>query len=477
VSGTRVARNSALLLIAEGSRRIVSLIIAILIARSLTVADFGRFGLALALAGIFEVFASFGLSPLLTREAAADPAKGRDIYRLALGIRLWLGGLTALAMIAFSLVMDYDEATRRAIWLAAGIAWANALETASNSLFDGYQRMELTVISTIVRALVLLAAVSAAVVMGWGLAGVVGAYLFNAWFSAVYTAWLARTRLAGVTLSPRVRGQLAMLRQAAPFFMIGIVWVVAFRIDMVLLERLTDTESVGLYRSGYAFFELLLALPILATRALYPALAAGLAESRDRWHALLAAALRVYWLVALPVSIGSLLVGARLVPLFYGAKYADGGQVVALIGAFIWVWFGTMTFGWALTAADRLWDVLVGNTFAMVFNILANLMLIPPLGFFGSALATVLSELSLLVFFLYVMYTSFGGLPRRVFPWRAVPAAAALAGVTWYLRDANLGLVIAVGAAVYAALVWACRALTDEEQRVLLRLARWKRGA
>jgi O-antigen/teichoic acid export membrane protein len=129
-----------LLLIAEGSRRIVSLIIAILIARSLTVADFGRFGLALALAGIFEVFASFGLSPLLTREAAADPAKGRDIYRLALGIRLWLGGLTALAMIAFSLVMDYDEATRRAIWLAAGIAWANALETASNSLFDGCSR-------------------------------------------------------------------------------------------------------------------------------------------------------------------------------------------------------------------------------------------------------------------------------------------------------------------------------------------------
>ncbi|NLH47818.1 MAG: oligosaccharide flippase family protein, partial [Myxococcales bacterium] len=64
MSGSRVAKNSLILLIAEAARRGLSVVIAVLVARAMTVDDFGRFGLALALSGIFEVVGNFGLTSL-----------------------------------------------------------------------------------------------------------------------------------------------------------------------------------------------------------------------------------------------------------------------------------------------------------------------------------------------------------------------------------------------------------------------------
>ncbi|NLH51032.1 MAG: flippase, partial [Myxococcales bacterium] len=454
------------------ARRGLSVVIAVLVARAMTVDDFGRFGLALALSGIFEVVGNFGLTSLLTRQVATDPAQGGDSFGLVLGVKLWLGLAASAAMIGFGALMGYHDATWWAVVLAAGIVWGNTLDATGIALFDGYQRMDFAAISTLARSAVLLLSVLLVVWRHWGLPGIIGAYLFNAWFAAAFTLWLARARLPGLRLRPRWAGSLRLLRQAVPFLAIGFVWVVTFRVDMVMLESMTDEVSVGLYRSGYAFFELLLALPILTTRALYPALSAGLADSPERWRELLTAALRIFWMIALPISVGSLLVGARIVPLFYGEKYAAGGTVLALLGSFLWLWFGTMTFGWALTAADRLGVVLAGNVTSMTVNILANLALIPRLGFYGSALATVLSEVTLLAIFAVAIQRSLGGFSRHFFPWRALPAVGALALSTWLLRSANLALVIGVGAAVYVAAIVLGRALNERERDILWRLAR-----
>jgi O-antigen/teichoic acid export membrane protein len=473
VSGARVARNSVWLLAAEGSRRLISLVVAIVVARALSVEDFGRFGLALALAGIFEAIAAFGLTPLLVREAAADSELGARSFQTALGLRLVLGAVASLAMILFGRAMGYEGAARQAVDLAATIVWGNALAQTGEAMFDGQQRMELAALATVLRSLVLLACVAVAVWAGWGLTGVVGAYLANAWFAALFNSWLAAARLPGVSLRPRLTDGLPMLRRALPFVLIGFVWIVAFRVDMVLLERLTDERSVGLYRSGYAFFELLLTLPVLTTRALYPALSAGIAESGERWSSLLAAALRVFWLIALPVSIGAVIVGGRFVPLFYGAKYAEAGRVVALLGGCLWIWFGTMTFVWALTAADRLRAVLIGNVSALAVNVAVNLALIPRVGYFGAAIATVASEAFLLLYFLAAMRRSRGGLPRGVFPWRAMPAALTLAACAWLLRDRNLALVTAAGAAAYLAVGWLGGAANERERELLVGL--WRR--
>jgi O-antigen/teichoic acid export membrane protein len=477
MSGARVAKNSMWLLGAEGSRRLVGFLIQALIARTLLVDDFGRYGLANSLAAIFSVLAGFGMSPLLVREVAAvraEPEASGRLFKTTLGMRMILGVFATLAMYVFARAMGYSGATRQVVMLSALFVWGDAVAHTGEAMFDGVQRMDLSAWVTIIRSGAWLVGVAIAAALHLGVMGVVAAMVITAWFSAFFNTWIAHTRLPGVSFWPGVAGGWAMLRRAVPFVMIGFVWIVAFRVDMVILERLTDDRSAGLYRSGYSFFELLLTLPVLATRALFPALSAARAESHEQWNSLLGSSLRIFWIIALPVSIGSMIVGPRLVELVYGAKYAHGARVLALLGSFLWLWFGTMTFGWALTAANRLSDVLRANVYAMLVNLAVDFALIPKYSYWGAAAATIASEVFLLIYFLRVFLREYGSLPHEMFPVRAIPAALALAAVAWAMRTMNLALVIVAGGVVYFAVLFLFRALTDQERRVISRLLRRK---
>ena len=478
MSGARVAKNSFWLLGAEGSRRLVGFLVQVLIARTLLVEDFGRYGLANSLAAIFSVLAGFGMSPLLVREVAAvkaEPEASGRLFKTTLGMRMILGVFATIAMLVFSWLMGYHGATRNAVLLAALFPWGDAVAHTGEAMFDGVQRMDLSALVTVIRSGAWLVGVAIAAVFHLGVMGVIGAMVITSLFSAFFNTWMAHKRLPGVSFWPGVAGGWAMLKRAAPFVMIGFVWIVAFRVDMVILERMTDDRSAGLYRSGYSFFELLLTLPVLATRALFPALASARAESHERWNELLASSLRIFWIVALPVSIGSAIVGPRLVELVYGVKYAHGARVLALLGGFLWLWFGTMTFGWALTAADRLHDVLLANFYALLVNVAVDLTFIPKFSYWGAAAATIASEVYLLIYFLRVFRREYGGLPHGIFPVRAVPAALALAVVAWKMRTGNIALVIGAGAVVYIGALLLTRALTAEERRLIWGFVRRKR--
>jgi len=470
MSGRRLTQNSLVLIVAEAVRRVLSFVVAILIARPLSVDDFGRFGLAMALGGIFGVLANFGLNPLLTRKIAARPEHGGREFGTVLGLKLLFGIIAGGAMIVLARLMHYDHAAFMAVTLAAIIVPADAIETASIALFDGYQRMALSSIVTLVKSVLLLGLVALAVVMHFGLRGVMTAYLVGGWLTAAFTVALVGRVARHVTLRPEATQWRPLMREAAPFMLIGLVWMLAFRVDMVLLERLSGDWAAGLYRAGYAFFEILLALPILATRALYPALAEGMGRGGEAWRDLLASAFRVYLLIALPIAVGCFVVGDRVVPLFYGDKYYAGGRVVWLCGSFLWLWFGTMTLGWALTAADRLKVVLAGNVLAMTVNVLVNLWLIPRRGIMGAAIATVASESTLLIYFMFMTRQWLRGLLRRTIPWRALPAGLALGLVAWLLREANFALVVLAGAATYFAGAWLFGALNKNERELIARL-------
>lgn len=472
MSGDRVAKNTLALMGGEAGRRLLALFTGILIARGLSVEDQGRLRLGLALTAIFGVLANFGLIPLLTRRVAADPENGSRSFGVVLGLKtiLGLGAVAALLLAAW--LLNYRDAALTVTAILAVIVWLDALEATATSFFDGCQRMRLPAATGLLRAAALLLLVLLALGAGWGVYGVSGAYLTAAVFGVILSLALMRRHYPAARLRPRLAGGKAVLREALPFVLIGFVWILLFRVDMVMLGQLQGERSAGYYSVGYAFFEVLLVLPMLSTRALYPALAEGMRESTERWRALLGAALRIFWLIALPVGIGSYFVGARLVVLLYSDKYAAAGSVITLLGPFLWLWFGTATFGWALTAADRTWQVLAANATALLINVTANLLLIPRYDFLGAAAATVISEVLLLVMLLAVLIHFYGGLTRRIFPWRALPAALALGLTAWRLREANLALVIGAGAVVYLTLIVVCGALTDAERALLGRFLR-----
>jgi O-antigen/teichoic acid export membrane protein len=155
-----------------------------------------------------------------------------------------------------------------------------------------------------------------------------------------------------------------------------------------------------------------------------------------------------------PLVAGGLVVAPDLVRLAAGSDFEDAGTPLRILlasGALAWI---NGVFGYALIAKDRQLSALWLNVAALVFNVVLNLALVPVYGIVVAAVVTVCSEVLILAGSYVLMRRHFGffPLPRTLAP--ALLAAAVMGGVLWLLRDAPVVLLVPLGAALYAALLW-----------------------
>ena len=103
----------------------------------------------------------------------------------------------------------------------------------------------------------------------------------------------------------------------------------------------------------------------------------------------------------------------------------------------------------------------------VVFNISANLLLIPRYGYAGAAVVTVLSEFSLLIPFYIAVRRHVARLPWVDLVWRQVVAAAGMGATAMLLRHTELVAAL-LSSLVYVGLLLALRTFRDPDiQRVM----------
>jgi O-antigen/teichoic acid export membrane protein len=143
-----------------------------------------------------------------------------------------------------------------------------------------------------------------------------------------------------------------------------------------------------------------------------------------------------------------------VVELAAGEEFGDAAtplRILLAAGALAWV---NGVFGYALIAKERQMSALWLNLSALAFNVGLNLLLVPRYGIVVAAAVTVASEVLILAgsYVLMRRYFDFFPAPRTLVP--ALVAAAAMGGLLWVLRDAPLAVLVPLGAAVYAGILW-----------------------
>lgn len=241
------------------------------------------------------------------------------------------------------------------------------------------------------------------------------------------------------------------------------VWLLAF-VDRYLLAIYKDTAAVGIYTVGNVLGDRIVMVPMAAfvTAALPLLITAFERMGRSEVERLLAAYTRIVLLVGVPCIVFITVAGADLVKVISGLRYDDykGAATVAPIVAVGSLLFALTTLANVGLAVARQMRYLVASAgIAVVVNVLANLVLIPPYGAIGAAVATPISTGAYLVITYYWA--------RRYAKWRfprATLARAIAAGLLAYVavvtivpdswsRVNKIGLTALLGGAVYAAVV------------------------
>lgn len=176
--------------------------------------------------------------------------------------------------------------------------------------------------------------------------------------------------------------------------------------DRYVIERFLGFAAVGLYSAGYRVGSLVTVALVLPFHtaflpSMFQAVKDGVSDEFIERTA------RYYTAIVGIAVIGLCAVGPELLRLFAGAQYAQGAIVI-----------GPVAFGCALAGSVSVFGpgiLIKGKTHlsaivflgAAVINVVANILVVPRLGFLGAAIVTAVTYLMLAIAYVYVSHHVF----------------------------------------------------------------------
>jgi O-antigen/teichoic acid export membrane protein len=183
--------------------------------------------------------------------------------------------------------------------------------------------------------------------------------------------------------------------------------------------------------------------------------------------------------IAMPLTVGTIFIARELIMIFGGDAYLPDSAIALQV----LIWFLPFSFinsvtHYVLIALGQQRFLTKAFIVGVTFNIIANLIAIPPLSYVGASLVTIFSEMVLLIPFYYSVQKNLASVPFVSIAWRPVVASGLMGiGLWWLIERAGVLLAIPLAGVVYVVVLIALGALGEDERALLRRFMPEKRRA
>jgi polysaccharide transporter, PST family len=407
LSGRMLVGRALTLTVGRGLASVLSAAWVIIVARGLTLDQFGEVSVALALVIVLTALSDFGLQFLLARDVVETGRIRREVFDSVIVRRLCLSVVSALVMVVLFVVGTRDRNLAVPLVFSLSILGAGLY----NPSITGYRatgNIRLEVISEIGSRAVVLVAGGLWVLAGGGVMAVAIAYSGAGLAIGVIDYLIVRSHSTSEPLGA-ARPSLA-LRAAVPFALASTVGAVYARIDNYLVSLLRGAAAAGIYGASYRFQDMNLLLPS-ALGQLALSEAAG-QEPRTRLSTGKRVAAQSVLLALGPALVFSFF-AQPLLGFLFGHRYVVAAPIVIVL------MISTVP-GAAAIALQGLTGVTDPRRFAaatagsLILNVVANLILIPPFAGLGAAWANVISQTFLAGAYYWALWRKTGELRASV---------------------------------------------------------------
>jgi O-antigen/teichoic acid export membrane protein len=491
-SARAILGNTAVQILGKAATAAISIVIIKLLATYLGRAGFGQYTTIYEYLAFFGIAADFGIFQIAVRELSRPGAARAKIFGNILALRL---SLTSVAMLAgAALVWAIPQYAGTPIPLGVQIAVVTTFLT----LITG------TVSSVLQAALQMQKAVLAQIVgkvlsLGYMLWVVLLAYTATpetGFFQLLWAGVLGNAAMLGLTayfasreLPIRLRFEWSFWRQiiwqALPYGTAIILATIYFRLDVILLSLLRDSEEVGIYGVGMRIVENLQMLPVFFLNSALGLMTALIHTDTARFRRLFQKSFDFLLLLATPIVIGGVVLAYRLTALIAAPEFLSNpatgfhGSDVALQLLLVAMFFAFLSnlFGYTMLAAGAQLRLLYVSAGAAIFNLVTNLLVIPTYGFLGAAVTSIISELLVVTAGFWIIRSLTGARLQLATKAKILLAGVLMGGVVGYAErfvyalPGTVGLLVLVllGGAVYLGALFASKALTPTQLRELLK--------
>jgi O-antigen/teichoic acid export membrane protein len=446
----------------------IGLVVIGFLTRSLGPAGYGYYNLIFAYLFIFSTVADLGLYTILVREISkVDSGEEKIIASKLFTLRFIVAVLVLIAADLLVFALPYPFLVKLGILIASLFSIFSSLTQVLTGIFQKHLRLYLVSFADVISRASQLALLIVLIYLKAGLLMFVGAAVFSEIIHFLLTLLFSKslTRV-GISVDFKYWGE--TLKIALPIAASLVFVLIYFKLDTVLLSLMKPAYDVGVYSIAYKILEAVIFLPAIYVGLVMPLLSRHAFGDRPEFIKTFRKAFNVLSVFALPLAAYIFVLSGEIIRIVGGSGFAPAGPVLKILSiAILMIFFGNLG-GNAIVALNLqkkgMWIYLAGA----VFNVVANLILIPRYSYFATAWTTVATEILITFWMFWLIKKETGtAAEKTIFP-KAILASAIMLVIMWPFFG---NFVLATAAAVsYFPILFLLGGFTKDDLREIFSL-------
>lgn len=406
-----IVYNTSAQLIAKFVSMTLTILATILITRAFGKEGYGQFSLMQTLPALFYILADFGLNTTaLKRIGGDDKERTQKYYQTVLGLRLLLSLVFIVVLNIITLFLPYSSFLKTGILMSSLLILTQALYSSTNLIFQYRQRYDLSSFGYIGGSIVTILLVVTFIKLGLDIRLLSFTYVLGGTVTFFVNARLLGKLGYGTSLKLNIDVAKGLLTSSLPLGLMFIFSQINFKADTILLSLLklpstvglNNIESVAIYSLPYKIFEVALVLPTFFMNATYPIFVRKFKENREKFNEIFFKTVKYMLALGLTTSATLYLLAPLVVKILGGQEFVQSAGVLKILSMGLFIFFLTQPISYLIVTLDKQKYLPAIYLISAVFNVSANLVLIPKFSFYASAYITWVSEgliLLMLTFF------------------------------------------------------------------------------
>lgn len=410
-----VASNTFYQLLAKVITMSITMLTVVIVTKFYGVNDYGEFNLMQSIPALIFIIADFGLNAIAVREISKDYSKAEKYFGNVLVLRMALSliliGMGCLIISMF----PYSYSLKFGIYLAMLLVITQGLYATTNIIFQAKLRYDLSAIGLIAGSVAILMFVLIFWHLGASVIWINFSYVLGGLITFFINLYFLRKFIKlNQVLQIDKKVMSFVFIQALPLGIMFVFSQLNFKADAIILSVLpvpknlliTSIEATALYGLGYKIFEVALVIPTFFMNAMYPIYVRHLQQGKAVFKKTFIYSTGTLFLLGLVGSIVGIFLAPFMINVLGGEGFSLSIVSLRLLLIGLPIFYITQPIAWLIVTVNYQKLLPIPFVIASIFNIAANLILIPKYSFLASSVITWISELLILVILSVIAYYS-----------------------------------------------------------------------
>lgn len=396
------------MILARLTSPLVSFLIIVLVARKWGGELLGQYNTVWVWLVIFQYISLLGITEYITRELGSDKTKTAKYLTHGLLLVMFSSLICTAAMTSGALFLNYPDKVKYCI-IAASLALPfTACIMVCQAVFNAYQKIRYIAAASIAENALFLISGSVVILKGYGLLSLIWSLVLVRVFASALNLTVTVKYIVPLDFQIDWGFFRRMLPPVIVFGLTGVAFHIFMRADIIMISKMKDMSTVGLYTSASKLIEICTMLPLTFYFLNLPVAADAYKNFRESAHRKLENLAEKFFILVFFIFGFGIIFAEMILAIIYGKPFAESATVLRVLLIAFLIHSVEITLEMSCQSAGYQKVAMYIAVFRAAANIALNLVLIPVWGALGASLATLGSISFSFMAFRYFMKRKLG---------------------------------------------------------------------